>query len=155
MIRDATDADLAALAALNSDVQALHRAAMPERYHDTPRAQIEARFRELLADGKFRVLVADADGDVVGYAVVMRSEYPGNSFARPRQSAHVDQLGVRADARRGGHGRALMAAAEDVARAWGFATITLEVQSFNAEARGFYAALGYDAVTIKLGKKLA
>jgi ribosomal protein S18 acetylase RimI-like enzyme len=58
--------------------------------------------------------------------------------------------------RRGeGIGRALMAAAEDWLRKLGSPKIQLMVRSDNAAAKGFYAALGYEAQdVITIGQRL-
>jgi ribosomal protein S18 acetylase RimI-like enzyme len=108
----------------------------------------------LLAARDVVVLVA-VDGDVVvGYAVVRRIDRAPHTYAQPRVAAYVDQLAVAAAARRSGHGRALMAAAEDHAHAWGASEVTLDVQTFNDSAIAFYRALGYDVMTHKLAKRL-
>jgi ribosomal protein S18 acetylase RimI-like enzyme len=151
-IRRAGPGDVAALAAINHEVQALHRAARPDRYADPSVEAIAAAVRTQLAAPDAVVLVADRDGDVVGYAVVTRVDRPGHTYALPRRTAHVDQLGVAGRARRGGVGRALMAAVEAQARAWGAAAVTLDVQAFNPEAIAFYAALGYDTATLRMSR---
>lgn len=52
-------------------------------------------------------------------------------------------LAVRADARGRGHGRAMMDACEAWCAARGIPKLNLMVRGDNADARGFYAALGY------------
>lgn len=154
MIRPAGPDDVAAIAAINHEVQALHRAAQPERYADPSLDAIAAAVRTQLAAPDLVVLIAERDGDgVVGYVVVQRVDRPGHTYALPRLTAHVDQLGVAARARRGGIGRALMAAVEAQAQAWGAAAVTLEVQSFNPEAIAFYQALGYAAATLRMARQ--
>ena len=69
-------------------------------------------------------------------------------------AAHIDQLGVRHDARRAGHGRALMVAVEAQALAWNAAGVTLDVQSFNDDALAFYEALGYTVSAHRLSRPL-
>ena len=127
---------------------------MPEKYTDPPRDEIELRVREVLAAPQNVVLVAEEHGDVVGYAVVKRVDAVGHTYALPRITAHVEQLGVAARVRRGGHGRALMAAVEAQARTWGAVALTLDVQTFNADAVAFYAALGYETPTVRMSKRL-
>ncbi|RYD84603.1 MAG: GNAT family N-acetyltransferase, partial [Sphingomonadales bacterium] len=56
----------------------------------------------------------------------------------------VYYLAVSPDARRGGLGRALMAAAEDWLRERGAPKIQLMVRGSNADALGFYEALGFE-----------
>lgn len=55
----------------------------------------------------------------------------------------VYYLAVRADARRRGHGAAMMRACEDWLAARAVAKLNLMLRADNADARGFYAALGY------------
>jgi predicted GNAT family N-acyltransferase len=57
-------------------------------------------------------------------------------------AAHIGRVAVRRDLRRQGHGRALMEALHDVARARGCAGIVLAAQT---HAIGFYERLGYVA----------
>jgi ribosomal protein S18 acetylase RimI-like enzyme len=154
VIRAATLDDVPALVELNHEVQAIHLAAMPEKYTDPPRDEIELQVREAFAVPALVILVAESAGEVVGYAMVKRVDAAGHTYARPRLTAHVDQLGVAARARRDGHGRALMAAVEAQARTWGAAAVTLDVQTFNAEAVAFYAALGYETPTVRMSKRL-
>lgn len=132
MIRAAREDDVTALAELNLEVQHLHVAAMPERYREPSRDEVEQHVRELLANRDLAIVVSELDGVPVGYAVVRRIDAPGHTYARPRLTAHVDQIGVRADLHRGGHGRALMSAFAEQARRWGAVAITLDVQTFNA-----------------------
>jgi ribosomal protein S18 acetylase RimI-like enzyme len=153
-VRAAGPDDVPALARLNAEVQALHRAALPDRYSDPPAAAIEDWLRQLLADGDTAILLAEQDGAAVGFAVVSRSESVGNLFALPRLSAMVDGLGVAHAARRRGAGRALMSAAEELARGWGAASLALDVLSFNRDAVEFYRALGYQVTKTRMGKRL-
>lgn len=57
--------------------------------------------------------------------------------------ALLDGLVVRSRSRRAGIGRALVSEAEALARSWGHASLLLRVEASNAEARAFYARLGY------------
>jgi len=68
----------------------------------------------------------------------------------------VYYLAAAPDSRRQGVGRMLMRAAEEWLQAHGCPKIQLMVRGDNAQARGFYAALGYelqDVVTV--GKRFA
>jgi ribosomal protein S18 acetylase RimI-like enzyme len=153
-VRAAGSEDVPALARLNAEVQALHRAARPDRYSDPPAAAIEDFFRRTLADGDVAVLIAEEGGAAIGFAVIRRKHPADDLFALPRLTVNVDGIGVTAAARRRGAGRALMAAAEDQARAWGAAALSLDVQGFNQDALHFYRALGYAVVTTRMAKPL-
>jgi len=155
-IRRATGDDVAALARLNAEVQELHRAALPHQYRDPSLGEIEEWMQRLLGDPDTVLLIAEAEegGDALGFAVVRREASSGNTFALPRLRALIEGIGVAATARRRGAGRALMAGAEELARAWGAASIVLDVQSFNSGAESFYRALGYRAATLRMSKRL-
>jgi ribosomal protein S18 acetylase RimI-like enzyme len=146
--------DLPALVALNAEVQALHVQALPRRYRAATRAEVEDLFRQRLAQPDTSVLVAEEDAGPVGYAVVSVAEKAGNVLTLPLRAAEVHELGVAARARRLGTGRALMAAAEAQARAWGASEIVLSVIDFNEGARRFYEAIGYETVLRRLARPL-
>jgi ribosomal protein S18 acetylase RimI-like enzyme len=85
------------------------------------------------------LLVAELDGEVVGYVRVGRP-------TPLRVNAHVLQVQglVLAERARGrGLGKALMRAAEDHARRRGARRLTLRVLGHNAPARALYSSLGY------------
>jgi diamine N-acetyltransferase len=153
-VRPARSEDVPALARINAEVQALHLAAVPARYRDASTAELEAWFAAALGAGDRAILVADDGGGVAGYVVVRRDDRGGDVFAHARRVAHVDQLGVRADGRRRGVGRLLMAAAEDAGRRWGCAAVTLDVQAFNEDATRFYRSIGYAPVATRMGRPI-
>jgi ribosomal protein S18 acetylase RimI-like enzyme len=155
MVRPATAADIAALVDLVTDVHRLHLNARPGGHRDPSPAEIAAALARMIADPDVAVRVADRAGSVVGYVIVHRVDPPDNIFAASKVKAYVGQLGVRPDARGTGHGRLLMAAAEEVARGWGADAVTLDVQSFNAEALAFYEALGYAVTGHRMARSLA
>jgi ribosomal protein S18 acetylase RimI-like enzyme len=80
------------------------------------------------------VLVAVSDGGVTGSVMIGDDGHRG----------WVYYLAVAESARRTGLGRRLMAAAEDWLRVRGCPKIQLMVRDTNAEALGFYAALGLE-----------
>ena len=63
-------------------------------------------------------------------------------------------LVVSAGHRSGGVGRALLAAAEDIARARGLDTVKIAVMSGNARAQDFYEANGYTVAEHMLYRRL-
>ncbi len=153
-VRPAGPDDVPALARLNAEVQALHRAALPDQYLDPSLAELEGWIRRLLADPAVALLLAEEQSEGLGFAVVRREAAPGTIYTPPRLRALVDALGVAATSRRRGVGRALMTAAEAQARAWGAAAVVLDVQGFNAEAERFYRALGYLPSKLRMSRTL-
>jgi ribosomal protein S18 acetylase RimI-like enzyme len=88
--------------------------------------------RALVGPGS-TVLAGTADGALEATAMLGHDGHRG----------WVYYLAVRADARGRGRGRSMMAACEAWLRDRGVPKLNLMVRGDNAEARGFYAALGY------------
>jgi GNAT superfamily N-acetyltransferase len=135
---------VAAIATLTAEVQALHVAAMPHLFRPPSEGLFPlARLRALLASADHVVLVAEVDGAVVGNAhaeVQRRAESP---FRRATAVLHVHQMAVGGEWRGRGIGTRLLDAMRTAARERGIATLELNVWSFNAEAREFYARAGF------------
>jgi ribosomal protein S18 acetylase RimI-like enzyme len=104
-----------------------------------------ADFGRALAAADAAVLVVRDDEAVIASVMVGDDGHRG----------WVYYLAVAPDRRRQGLGRALMRAAQDWLRARGCPKIQLMVRSGNAEALGFYAALGLERQdVVTLGRRL-
>ncbi len=121
-IRPATAADLAA-------VTAIERAAFSDPWSP-------ASFRSLLGNAQVAFRVAEAGGQVAGYAVAW--------FAA--DEAELANLAVAAPARGRGVGALLLDAVLAEAAHRGAATVYLEVRESNAAARRLYASRQFAAV---------
>ncbi|URW76158.1 GNAT family acetyltransferase [Sphingomonas donggukensis] len=93
-----------------------------------------ADFDRAQAGATSAVLVARGGSDITGSVMVGDDGHRG----------WVYYLAVAPDARRGGVGRALMAAAEDWLRARGCVKIQLMVRGDNVAAAAFYESLGLE-----------
>lgn len=87
---------------------------------------------------EFAVLLAELEGDAVGYALF----HPTWSTEVGERGLFVYDLFVRDEARGRGVGRALMAAVAGVARAEGRTFLWWCSKPWNGEAQAFYAGLG-------------
>ena len=99
-------------------------------------AAFDATFHRILGREHCRLLVADVDGAVAGYALVF--DHP--TFYANGPVGWVEELMVDDGARSVGVGRALMEAAERWAEAQGSALVGLATR----RAGPFYAAVGYE-----------
>jgi len=90
-------------------------------------------FRNALRAAKSLLLVVDDDGSLSAYALLRMQGRLG----------HLLSLAVDPQARRQGHGRALIQAVEDAARSRGARHMQLELREDNASARALYHSLGY------------
>jgi GNAT superfamily N-acetyltransferase len=139
-VRPATVADAAAMGRVHVRAwQAAYRGQMPDGYLDGLRASERAAGweRALQAERpRGGVLVAERDGEVVGFANVGPAadlDGAGELYAINVDPAHWGT----------GTGRALLAAAQDELARLGFAETVLWVLPANARARRFYERAGW------------
>ena len=87
-------------------------------------------------------LIAEADdGHAIGFVFCVLGD-------RGRRTAHVTDIYVRPEARRGGVGRALLAELVEPARAAGLDHVSLEVLVGNSDARRLYDRLAFTPVDV-------
>lgn len=125
LIRQMTFEDLASVVALESENQ--------------PRPWSMQVFEDELSAENRIYLVAEDDGVVVGFGGLM---VVGDE-------AHVTNLLVSAERRRGGLGRHLMIALIEAGTTVGARHLTLEVRKENVAARALYSRLGLAPVGIR------
>jgi ribosomal protein S18 acetylase RimI-like enzyme len=141
-VRPATAADAPAMGRLVVRAwQAAYRGQMPDAYLDWLRAEDRAAYW----DGALRredlrgvVLVAERDGEVVGFAAAGPSPDPEGAGELFAINLDPDHWGA-------GAGRALLEAAQAELGRMGFAESVLWVLPGNARARRFYEIAGWVA----------
>jgi len=101
-----------------------------------------------------RFLVAEVGGEVAGLLTLAFQEEELYVRAECRPYAHIVELVVAAERRRQGVGRALMAAAERLARERGHTRLTVGVMAGNAAAELAYARQGFRPLAHHLVKPL-
>ena len=110
------------------------------------------RFEEYVADPGRAVLVAEQDGDVVGYAMLVHGEPYDDAVravVRHRPTTELSKIYVLPDAHGGGVARELLAAAVEVAREIGAAGIWLGTNQANVRAQRFYEKSGFEKIGTK------
>jgi GNAT superfamily N-acetyltransferase len=155
-IREGTLDDVARAQSVRADTFEFHRRqAVPQHFRATDAPPPTRRFiADLLATGNGAFLLAEAEGEVIGFATVRVGDAPDEPYWQPARVAFVDSLGVL-DAWQGkGAGRALMAAAEIWARDHGAERLHLNVWEFNEGAIAFYERLGYRPFSRNMWRKL-
>lgn len=150
ILRPATAADVPALAALGRDS---FIAAFGPLYQPEDLAlfleewRTEKAYRDALAVPAKRIQLAELDGRLAGYAVIVL----GDSFEerpepQPARPVMLSQLYCAADATGKGLGAALMDWAIGEARAWRADAVQLSVYSENFGAQRFYQRYGFRKV---------
>ena len=94
-----------------------------------------------MADEEWRVLVAVADGQVVGYTIGHVAENPP-VLATPR-FGYVTDICVSADCRRRGVGRRLFKTLSSWFKRRGLAVAQLNVAAFNPTSQAFWRTMGF------------
>src|SRR5262245_10227117 len=145
-VRIATEADAEAILAIyNHEVQ--HSTAT---FDLVPRSRREQRSWLAGRSGAFSVLVAEWDGEVVGFASV--SPYK----ERPAYRTTVeDSVYVRRDRHGLGIGRALLTALLDAAEASGFHAVMARIEAGGVASRVLHEACGFRLVGVErqVGRK--
>lgn len=132
-IRRADEADIARIARLFDAYR---------RFYGQPSdiARADAFLRERHARGESALLLAERDGDAVGFTHL----YPLFSSVRMARAWLLNDLFVADSARRQGVARALLDAAAEFARGEGAAGLMLETGRDNEPARALYRAAGWN-----------
>ena len=115
-----------------------------------PRSLEEQRDWIEARSGAMAVVVAETDGEVVGFAALSRYR------SRPAYSTTVeDSIYVRHDQRGNGVGRALLAELVEVAAARGFHTMMARIVGGHDASIGLHRSLGFEMVGIEkeVGRK--
>jgi diamine N-acetyltransferase len=155
VVRPATADDYDALCALFGEVDALHRDHLPQIFRKPPGPVREPEYcRVLLADENVGLFVAEKNASLIAFGHAAIRDAPPLPVFVPRRYAVVEGMGVKAEFRGHGIGRALMHSIAEWASAKGATAIELNVYEFNQEAIAFYQRLGFDTVSRKMGKSL-
>jgi len=154
VVRRAVRADVAALARLNAEVQALHVNARPDVFVPVSESALAQWFHAVLERPEYRAWLADADGIPAGYLLAVIHDRPATPFSKPRRWCEIDQLGVEEAMRGRGVARALVEASVSWARDLGVGSIAAQCWAFNSEAQEAFAHLGFAPVTLRLERRL-
>jgi ribosomal protein S18 acetylase RimI-like enzyme len=154
-IRKATAEDYNSLCELFDEGDALHRDHLPHIFQKPGGAAREqAYYFGLVADEKVALLVAEADGKLVGFVHAMIRDTPAFPIFVPRRYAIVDGIVVRSGFQNHGIGKILMDKMQEWATAKGATSIELHVYEFNERAISFYERLGYQTFSRKMSKEI-
>ena len=144
MLRCATPEDVAILARLNAHVQGWHAANYPEAFFPNPDpAALADYFAERLSDPACTAFLAGEPP--LGYALCALQVREVSVFSPPVRRLLIDHVAVAPQARREGHGRALLQAARTLARDLAVDEILLDTWVANTEAQAFFRAMGFSA----------
>lgn len=150
LLRPARPADAAALSRLANDSFV---AAFGPLYHPDDLAAFLAQYRSAeryradIADPANRIALAEADGELAAYALLVLGQgFEERPAPHPERPAYLSQLYCAPGMAGRGLGAALMDWAIAEARAWGADALQLSVFSENLGAQRFYRRYGFEHV---------
>lgn len=140
--RRATPDEAVTIARLNAHVQGWHAAHYPDVFHAAPDWDgLVAHFADRLADPACTAfLIGDPP---LGYALCTVQSREASVFSPAIRRLLIDHVAVAPEARRQGHGRALLHAARDLGRVLGVNEILLDTWEANHEAHAFFRSEGF------------
>lgn len=155
MIRTYRAEDLGAVERLVAELQEYERAIDDRLLEGSEMARAyTAAMLERCNAWAGRVLVAETEDGIIGFAAVQAAVPSEELDEPPGTYALISDLVVTAARRGTGLGRALLAAAEDHARAYGANEIRIAVLAGNAVADELYRTAGFRPYVHILSKRL-
>ena len=142
IIRHAGLEELPRIAALKHQIHQVHVDGRPDIF--APYKDLEA-FAAHSAAKNCSLLLAELDGEVVGFVLLQYVERPANPYMKARKFVHVEEFCVDEHHKRMGIGTRMMDALKQIAREKGYLRIELDVWDFNEGAKQFYEAAGLNA----------
>lgn len=134
--------------AVLADAPALTRLSREELGYDYPEEELRANLEDVLSDSRNRVLVAESDGEVLGYLHLADYRL---LYMPPLK--RILGIAVFSAHHREGIGKALLEAGEAWAREEGAAGVVLTSGETRTGAHAFYRALGYEGIKMQLNLK--
>ena len=142
-IRFAAESDLEQVNRLRRQVNDLHVAGKPEVFKPGFPPELRDFIHAVFADPDQWILVAEEDGEILGFAVLHHIVRPETPFMYVRDFLDIDEFCVDEGHRRQGVASAMIAFIRDWAREQGFTRVELNMWEFNREALAFYEAAGF------------
>ena len=143
MIRFARKEDYEAINALRAPVCALHSNGYPALFKPVFAKDHQERVLKMMEDPEQDVLVAEENGQLLGFAMVEYIKREETNSIYAVHEAHIVEIGVDETSQGKGIGTALIQAVKDAAKVRGCRSVQLDVWEFNKSALRFYEKLGF------------
>ncbi|MBR4224274.1 MAG: GNAT family N-acetyltransferase [Oscillospiraceae bacterium] len=142
-VRVAGRDDLTKVNELRRQVNDVHTAGEPGIFKQGFGEDLRAYIYKIYDDPAKSIIVAEDEGEICGFAVLLRFNKPESPYSRERRYLNVEEFGVDEAHRRKGVGRELMRYIRDTAKAEGFDRVELDMWEFNQGALAFYEDMGF------------
>ncbi|MBQ6235766.1 MAG: GNAT family N-acetyltransferase [Clostridia bacterium] len=142
-VRFARENELERLNELRKQVNDLHVAGRPDIFKPGFPKELADHVFTIWNDPDQRIVVAERDDVLCGFAVVHHINKPENPFMLERDFLDIDEFCVDEAYRRTGVATEMIAFIRAYAKAQGFDRIELNMWEFNDGALSFYEAVGF------------
>ena len=154
MVRFARKEDYEAINALRAPVCALHSNGYPALFKPVFAKDHQERVLKMMEDPEQDVLVAEKNGQLLGFAMVEYIKREETNSIYAVHEAHIVEIGVDETSQGKGIGTALIQAVKDAAKVRGCRSVQLDVWEFNKSALRFYEKLGFVTLRRKMEQVL-
>lgn len=142
-IRTVTTDDHEAISRIARELNLMHAQALPDRFRVASDVLPTEYFHSLVESADATVLIAERNGELLGYEIIKIMDAPPIPISVPRRIAFLSDLAVAEAEQAQGIGRLLMDVAVTWAREQGASALELGVFEFNDAAIAFYEHLGF------------
>jgi len=154
-IRQAVSTDSLLLSSLCMDVQSLHAKHYPDLFKMPDNNEFAVSFfNGMLADPMTTILIAEENGQAVGYIMCKLVERPENPFKFAMRYLDIDQISVCPEAQGRGIGTELITQAGTLAKKLNVTSLQLNSWGLNIEAHAFFEKMGFQKFNHHFWKKL-
>lgn len=144
VIRFAKEDELERINVLRKQVNDLHVEGKPDVFKPGFNEELQNYVYYIFKDPEQKIVIADKDGEICGFAILHHIYKPENPFMKVRDFLDIDEFCVDEKHRREGIATALVEFIKNFAKEQGYHRLELNMWEFNQDALAFYEAAGFD-----------
>ena len=143
VIRFAKEDELERINVLRKQVNDLHVEGKPDVFKPGFNEELQNYVYYIFKDPEQKIVVADKDGEICGFAILHHIYKPENPFMKVRDFLDIDEFCVDEKHRREGIATAMIEFIKSFAKEQGYHRLELNMWEFNQDALAFYEAAGF------------
>ena len=144
VIRFAKEDELEKINVLRKQVNDLHVEGKPDVFKPGFSEELQNYVYYIFKDPEQKIVVADKDGELCGFAILHHIYKPENPFMKVRDFLDIDEFCVDEKHRREGIATAMVDFIKNFAKEQGYHRLELNMWEFNQDALAFYEAAGFE-----------
>jgi GNAT superfamily N-acetyltransferase len=144
VIRFAKEDELDRINVLRKQVNDLHVEGKPDVFKPGFNEELKNYVYYIFKDPEQKIVVADKDGEICGFAILHHIYKPENPFMKVRDFLDIDEFCVDEKHRREGIATAMVEFIKNFAIDQGYHRLELNMWEFNQDALAFYEAAGFE-----------